>query len=235
MLFASTKRSFVQAFTKAATASTTTSSMTSLPGSRNISFLSKISSIVPSTSMSAPTFTRPTKRFKAASAVEEYDEEEVDFSDINDSHIPSLNKNRDFMITEIDEETAAFSSGHNSNMSPLDDREELFDFLETPYVPHSLLLNSQNFVKKTDIPKLSKYRPCPNYEAALANSPPAKPFTFPSADQTPRVLFTEEHEEYITKVLNARVYDAAIETELQHAKNLSAVSYPIFTCFCIMT
>ena len=29
---------------------------------------------------------------------------------------------------------------------------------------------------------------------------------------------------YLSKVLNARVYEASIETELQHAKNLSAVS-----------
>jgi len=28
---------------------------------------------------------------------------------------------------------------------------------------------------------------------------------------------------YLSKILNARVYDAAKETELQHAKNLSAV------------
>jgi len=28
---------------------------------------------------------------------------------------------------------------------------------------------------------------------------------------------------YLSKILNARVYDAAVETELQEAKNLSAV------------
>ena len=30
---------------------------------------------------------------------------------------------------------------------------------------------------------------------------------------------------YLGKILNAKVYDVAVETELQHAKNLSQVSF----------
>jgi hypothetical protein len=46
-----------------------------------------------------------------------------------------------------------------------------------------------------------------------------------NADTTPVLLNAKEHVVgYLSKILNARVYDAAIETELQHAKNLSAVS-----------
>ena len=47
---------------------------------------------------------------------------------------------------------------------------------------------------------------------------------FPEA--TPVVLDSKEHVVgYLSKILNARVYDAAIETELQEAKNLSHVRY----------
>lgn len=43
----------------------------------------------------------------------------------------------------------------------------------------------------------------------------------------PVLLNSKEHAVgYLSKILNARVYEAAIETELQHAKNLSAVSLP---------
>ena len=43
-------------------------------------------------------------------------------------------------------------------------------------------------------------------------------------EQHPVLLNAQEHAVgYLSKILNARVYDAAIETELQHAKNLSAV------------
>ena len=46
-----------------------------------------------------------------------------------------------------------------------------------------------------------------------------------SSSTKPVLLNSKEHAVgYLSKVLNARVYDAAIETELQHAKNLSAVS-----------
>jgi hypothetical protein len=41
---------------------------------------------------------------------------------------------------------------------------------------------------------------------------------------TPVLLNSKEHAVgYLSKILNARVYDAAIETELQEAKNLSTV------------
>ena len=44
-------------------------------------------------------------------------------------------------------------------------------------------------------------------------------------ETTPVLLNAREHAVgYLSKILNARVYDAAIETELQEAKNLSAVS-----------
>jgi hypothetical protein len=40
----------------------------------------------------------------------------------------------------------------------------------------------------------------------------------------PVLLDAKEHVVgYLSRILNARVYDAAIETDLQHAKNLSAV------------
>lgn len=53
--------------------------------------------------------------------------------------------------------------------------------------------------------------------------------TFPSSEdpdhETPVLLNSKEHAVgYLSKILNARVYDAAIETQLQEAKNLSAVS-----------
>ena len=41
----------------------------------------------------------------------------------------------------------------------------------------------------------------------------------------PILLDSKEHAVgYLNRILNARVYEAAIETELQHAKNLSTVS-----------
>jgi hypothetical protein len=50
-----------------------------------------------------------------------------------------------------------------------------------------------------------------------------------NAEMKPILLNPKEHVVgYLSKILNARVYDAAIETELQHAKNLSAVSQTIF-------
>ena len=43
-------------------------------------------------------------------------------------------------------------------------------------------------------------------------------------EQKPVLLNAQEHAVgYLSKILNARVYDAAKESELQHAKNLSAV------------
>ena len=46
-----------------------------------------------------------------------------------------------------------------------------------------------------------------------------------NAAETPILMNAKEHVVgYLSRILNARVYDAAIETELQHAKNLSTVS-----------
>jgi hypothetical protein len=49
--------------------------------------------------------------------------------------------------------------------------------------------------------------------------------SFPSGEpQQPVMLDSKEHVVgYLSKILNARVYDAAIETDLQLAKNLSTV------------
>lgn len=59
----------------------------------------------------------------------------------------------------------------------------------------------------------------------------AEVVSFPSstagtiAESKPVILNSKEHAVgYLGRVLNARVYDAAIETELQEATNLSAVS-----------
>lgn len=54
----------------------------------------------------------------------------------------------------------------------------------------------------------------------------AEMIRFPSADgeEVPVLLNAQEHAVgYLSKILNARVYDAARETELQQAKNLSTV------------
>ena len=58
--------------------------------------------------------------------------------------------------------------------------------------------------------------------------------SFPAVDKNspgynteikPVLLNAKEHAVgYLSRILNARVYEAAVETELQHAKNLSAVS-----------
>ena len=49
---------------------------------------------------------------------------------------------------------------------------------------------------------------------------------FLEVDETkPILLNSKEHAiGYLSQILNAKVYEAAIETDLQHAKNLSAVS-----------
>ena len=54
--------------------------------------------------------------------------------------------------------------------------------------------------------------------------------TFPVSSEESHPVKLNSHEHavgYLSKVLNAMVYDAAIETELQHATNLSAVSYAL--------
>jgi hypothetical protein len=63
----------------------------------------------------------------------------------------------------------------------------------------------------------------------------AEVITFPAVDRNsptynsdtkPVLLNSKEHAVgYLSRILNARVYEAAIETDLQHAKNLSAVSF----------
>lgn len=56
---------------------------------------------------------------------------------------------------------------------------------------------------------------------------PSEYISFPSSnvESKPVLLNAREHVVgYLSKILNARVYDVAIETELQEAKNLSAVS-----------
>lgn len=54
--------------------------------------------------------------------------------------------------------------------------------------------------------------------------------SFPSSgdeDEGPVLLNSKEHAVgYLSKVLNAKCYDAAIETQLQDAKNLSMRRYP---------
>lgn len=58
-----------------------------------------------------------------------------------------------------------------------------------------------------------------------------------NVDDKPVLLNSKEHAVgYLSRILNARVYEAAIETELQHAKNLSAVR--VWSCvacegFCV--
>ena len=56
--------------------------------------------------------------------------------------------------------------------------------------------------------------------------------SFPSSEQeeeTPVLLNSKEHAVgYLSKILNARVYDACKETELQEAKSLSMVCYFCF-------
>ena len=45
-----------------------------------------------------------------------------------------------------------------------------------------------------------------------------------NSETQPVLLNSKEHAVgYLSRILNARVYEAAIETDLQHAKNLSAV------------
>ena len=66
------------------------------------------------------------------------------------------------------------------------------------------------------------------------NGDTAEVIDFPAVDRadpdyntetTPVLLNSKEHAiGYLSRILNARVYEAAIETDLQHAKNLSAVS-----------
>lgn len=62
----------------------------------------------------------------------------------------------------------------------------------------------------------------------IAERPPnSEVISFPTVDGEgqPVLLNAQEHAVgYLSKILNARVYDVAKETQLQEAKNLSAVS-----------
>jgi hypothetical protein len=56
-------------------------------------------------------------------------------------------------------------------------------------------------------------------------------------ESVPVLLNSKEHAVgYLSKILNARVYDAAIETELQEAKNLSTVRHLYLSvgCFAVL-
>jgi hypothetical protein len=67
------------------------------------------------------------------------------------------------------------------------------------------------------------------------SSEDAELISFPTKDGEgkPVLLNAQEHAVgYLSKILNARVYDAARETELQHAKNLSAVRAHV-ACVCL--
>lgn len=69
-----------------------------------------------------------------------------------------------------------------------------------------------------------------NFPAVDRNSP-----TY-NTDTKPILLNSKEHAVgYLSRILNARVYEAAIETDLQHAKNLSAVSNVRLCLFCVVS
>lgn len=62
--------------------------------------------------------------------------------------------------------------------------------------------------------------------------------TFPASnsegEEVPILLNSKEHAVgYLSKILNARVYEAAIETQLQEAKNLSSVSPHFSKGYCL--
>jgi hypothetical protein len=72
----------------------------------------------------------------------------------------------------------------------------------------------------TNLPQHEMVRfPSSKSQAARATNAPTE-----IEDMVPVLLNSKEHAVgYLSKILNARVYDAAIETELQEAKNLSSV------------
>ena len=66
-----------------------------------------------------------------------------------------------------------------------------------------------------------------NSGGSVASEVVSFPATSPGNEikEQPILLDAKEHAVgYLNRILNARVYEAAIETELQHAKNLSTVS-----------
>lgn len=66
-------------------------------------------------------------------------------------------------------------------------------------------------------------------------SPNSEMISFPTVEGEgkPVLLNAQEHAVgYLSKILNARVYDVAKETDLQEAKNLSAVRFDFCSPFC---
>lgn len=62
------------------------------------------------------------------------------------------------------------------------------------------------------------------YEDEMAYEP--RYYGLPATRQTPvpeLLDFEEDRFEYLSRILNAKVYEAAVETELQEAQNLSTV------------
>jgi len=73
-----------------------------------------------------------------------------------------------------------------------------------------------------DVPSRTQEVICFPKKAPDVTHPPFS--SLHDATTTPVLLNAREHAVgYLSKILNARVYDAAVETELQEAKNLSAV------------
>lgn len=85
-------------------------------------------------------------------------------------------------------------------------------------------------IKEDDTPSNQLYAFDENGETSAAASekisfPAASPNDPDEMENQTVLLNSKEHAVgYLSKILNARVYEAAVETELQHAKNLSAVS-----------
>ncbi|KAL3915039.1 MAG: hypothetical protein SGILL_005832 [Bacillariaceae sp.] len=97
----------------------------------------------------------------------------------------------------------------------------------------SIPQNSNNKEEEEQLSQNHSFAFDENGETSAAAA--SEKISFPSASEKdpdeleyqPVLLNSKEHAVgYLSKILNARVYEAAIETELQHAKNLSA---PVFS------
>jgi hypothetical protein len=100
--------------------------------------------------------------------------------------------------------------------------EEVSDASSSPLSTSNTRNYRYSFNKDGDVvvhkpPRISEVL---NFPASSTNHDP---------DSTqPVLLNAKEHVVgYLSRILNARVYDVCIETELQHAKNLSAVSFVV--------
>jgi hypothetical protein len=108
-------------------------------------------------------------------------------------------------------------------------------FQNVPMRPKSSSAEDQTFEQATASAS-DKYQ-YPLNENGDVRPRDSEVINFPAVDKSspsynselkPVLLNPKEHVVgYLSKILNARVYDAAIETELQHAKNLSAVSQAV--------